>query len=54
MVILTNGNVKEAPEKKSGKSLERKSYIAIFRVDHVQADSDGLRFDLVERLHDLR
>jgi hypothetical protein len=52
-VILTRDNVFESP-KKSGIGFERTGYIAVFDVSDVTADSDGLRFDLVNRVCEVR
>lgn len=52
-VILTKDETKPDPDKKSGMAFDRTGYIAIFEVTNIEADTDGLRFDLTKRLSDL-
>ena len=53
-VVLTKDRPVDAPGKKSGFVFEREGYIAIFDVANVVADDDGLRFDLVRRVQEIR
>jgi len=50
---LTNDDPVPRSDKKSGFVFNRTGYIAIFEVENVEADADGLRFDLARRVCDL-
>jgi hypothetical protein len=53
-VVLTTDNAIAHPEKKSGIGFERTGYIAVFKVDDVSTGPDGLRFELRDRICELR
>jgi hypothetical protein len=53
-VVLTNDNAIVSPEKKSGIGFERTGYIAVFEVDDVTTGPEGLRFELRNRICELR
>jgi hypothetical protein len=52
-VILTRDTVVENDHKRSGIGFVRTGYIAVFRVEDVIANDNGLRFELTERMCDL-
>lgn len=53
-VILTKDDAIAAPEKKSGFSFNRTGYIAVYSVANIEANEQGLSFDLTGRLCDLQ
>ena len=53
-VILTKDNVIHNSAKKSGIGFERTGYIAVFDVGDVSVGPEGLGFDLVKRVRELK
>jgi hypothetical protein len=51
-VILTKSIV--APNSAEPPTLNREGYIGIFTVENVRCDDDGFKFELVERIADLK
>ncbi len=53
-IILTKDEPIPVPEKKSGVAFNRTGYIAVFMVDNIESNENGLEFDLVERVAELQ
>ncbi|WP_353227045.1 hypothetical protein [Novosphingobium sp.] len=53
-VIVTKDKPIREQDGKSGLQFERIGYIAVFSVDNIQTDEEGLKFELKDRLYDLQ